>query len=67
MKKKALAKTEKCDKDLSTKEEKQNLWENRINTWEGDLLICAMFASSWQMAAKCSKQKYHWPIMKMRL
>ena len=41
----------------------ENLWGE---TWEEDLLIWAMFASTWQMAAKCVK-KYDWPIMKMRL
>ena len=25
--------------DLSPREEKQNLWEKRINTWDDDLLI----------------------------
>ena len=38
-----------------------------INTWEEDLLIWPMFASSWQKAAKCVEKKCHWPIMKMRL
>ena len=73
MKRKTLTKTEKLNEarekrlkeNLSPREEKQNLWEKRINTWEKYLLISAMFASSWQMAAKCVKQKYHCPIMKM--
>ena len=47
MKKKTLTKTEKLNEarekrlkeHLSPREEKQNLLETRINTWEEDLLI----------------------------
>ena len=36
---------------------KGNQWREGIDTWEQDLLIWAMFASSWQMAAKCVKKE----------
>ena len=47
MKRKTLTKTRKLNEarekrlkeDLSPREEKQNLWEKHINTWEEDLLI----------------------------
>ena len=47
MKRKTLTKIEKLNEardkrlkeDLCSREEKQNLWEKRINTWGKDLLI----------------------------
>ena len=33
------ARKKRLKEDFSPREEKQNLWEKRINTWEEDLLI----------------------------